>query len=303
MTDDSTLFESTIPELELLARGKVRDIYAVDADHLLMVTCDRISAFDVVMPTPIPDKGAILNQISLFWFARTADIVPNHLTERRVEDLLSQHPDRDAIAARSVVVQRLKPLPFEAIVRGYLAGSGWKAYQERGTLCDIALPGGLTQAERLPAPIFTPSSKAAEGHDENISRARLVALIGPALTDRVEALSLALYERAAAHAAQRGIIIADTKFEFGVDGDGNVVLMDEVLTPESSRFWPADRYATGISPPSFDKQFLRDWLETLDWNKTPPGPALPADIARRTRERYLTALDLLTDGTVGIEAP
>ncbi len=299
-TSHDVLWETDIHQLELVGRGKVRDSYAVGTKDLLLVTCDRLSAFDVVLPTPIPGKGAILNQLSHFWFEKTASIVPNHLTGLTVDDVLGDHPLLPQLRSRSMVVKRLRPLPFEAIVRGYLAGSGWKEYRRTGDICGISLPHGLEQAARLPHPLFTPSSKAEAGHDENITRSHLEQLIGPDITTRVEEISLALYEFAAAHAAERGIIIADTKFEFGLDETGQIVLMDEVLTPDSSRFWPADDYRVGMSPPSYDKQFVRDWLERLDWDKVPPGPALPDDIVTSTRDRYLEALDVLTDGAVRI---
>ncbi len=290
-----TVFRTQLAGLERLHEGKVRDIYAVDAESMLIVTTDRLSAFDVVLPDPIPGKGEVLNGISNFWFARTADIVPNHLTGRDPASVVGSDADRALLAGRAVIVRRLKALPVEAVVRGYLIGSGWKDYQAAGTLCGIALPPGLRQAERLPEPIFTPAYKAQAGaHDENISFARVTELVGPALAARVRDTALALYRFAAAHAARRGIIVADTKFEFGVDERGTLTLIDEVVTPDSSRFWPADTYRVGTSPPSFDKQFVRDYLETLDWNKKAPGPHLPPEVIARTSAKYREALARLT---------
>jgi phosphoribosylaminoimidazole-succinocarboxamide synthase len=293
--DTQTVFRTSLRGLEKLHEGKVRDIYSAGADALLIVTSDRLSAFDVVLPDPIPGKGHVLNEISNFWFARTHHIVPNHLTGRSVTDLVSDPADRAALAGRSVIVRRLKALPIEAVVRGYLIGSGWKDYQSTGRVSGVALPANLPQAARLPAPVFTPATKAAAGeHDENISFAQVEALIGRPLAARVRDTALALYQFAAAHALSRGIIIADTKFEFGVDDNGTLTLIDEALTPDSSRFWPADTYQAGMSPPSFDKQFVRDYLETLDWNKKAPGPKLPAEIITRTSEKYREALTRLT---------
>ncbi len=293
--DDSTpMLESRIRSLPLLHRGKVRDTYAVGEDRLLIVTTDRISAFDVVMDEAIPGKGAVLNAMSNFWFALLADIGPNHLLDIPPERVVRPE-ERDQVAGRAVVARRLIPLPVEAVVRGYLIGSGWKDYCESGAVCGIELPAGMLQAQQLPEPIFTPAHKAPVGeHDENISFAQVCDRIGAPLADRMRDFSLQLYRRATEHAAARGIIIADTKFEFGLDHDGTLRLMDEVLTPDSSRFWPADQYRTGISPPSFDKQFLRDWLQTQPWNKTPPPPALPWDIVEKTAARYREALDRLT---------
>ena len=291
----TALFESQIPDLELLARGKVRDIYAVDADHLLIVTTDRLSAFDVVMPDPVPGKGEILTRISLFWFAMMGDIVPNQLTTMQVADVVSDQALAELLRHRALVVKRLEPLPIEAVVRGYLIGSGWKDYQQTGAVCGIDLPEGLEQAEQLPETLFTPATKAATGdHDENIDFAAVESLIGRELAARVRDLSLKIYSRAAQHAASRGIIIADTKFEFGLDADGELYLIDEVLTPDSSRFWPAVDYATGISPPSFDKQFVRDYLETLDWDKKAPGPGIPPSILEQSAAKYREALERLT---------
>ena len=293
--DTQTVFRTSLRGLEKLHEGKVRDIYSAGADALLIVTSDRLSAFDVVLPDPIPGKGHVLNEISNFWFERTRHIVPNHLTGRSVTDLVSDPADRAALAGRSVIVQRLKALPLEAVVRGYLIGSGWKDYQSTGRVSGVVLPANLPQAARLPTPVFTPATKAAAGeHDENISFAQAEELIGGPLAARVRDTALALYRFAAAHALSRGIIIADTKFEFGVDDSGTLTLIDEAITPDSSRFWPADTYRSGMSPPSFDKQFVRDYLETLDWNKKAPGPKLPAQIIARTSEKYREALARLT---------
>ena len=291
----ATVHRTALRGLEKIYEGKVRDIYAVDAQHLLIVTTDRLSAFDVVLPDPIPDKGRVLNQISNFWFARTRDIVPNHLTERPLDGVVADPQERAMLAERSVVVKRLQALPVEAVVRGYLIGSGWKDYQKNGAVCGIALPPGMQLAQRLPQPLFTPATKAAAGeHDENISFAEVEKLIGAPLAAQVRDVSLALYSFAAEHARQRGIIIADTKFEFGLDETGRLILSDEVLTPDSSRFWPADTYRVGTSPPSFDKQYVRDYLETLDWNKTAPAPPLPPAVVARTSEKYREALERLT---------
>ncbi|UCC13824.1 MAG: phosphoribosylaminoimidazolesuccinocarboxamide synthase [Gammaproteobacteria bacterium] len=289
------LFESDISGLELLNRGKVRDVYAVDEERLLIVTTDRLSAFDVVLPDPIPSKGEVLNQISNFWFSRTAHIIENHLLDTRLSEVLPPGEDVEILARRSVVARRLSAIPIEAVARGYLIGSGWKDYRETGAVCGIALPDGMNLADRLPQAIFTPATKAESGeHDENISFERTAEIIGHDLAARVRDLTLQLYSEAADFARSRGIIIADTKFEFGVDDAGQLVLIDEVLTPDSSRFWSARSYRPGISPPSFDKQFVRDYLETLDWDKRPPGPSLPAEIIQRTSEKYLEALRLLT---------
>jgi len=289
------LYQSSISSLPLVARGKVRDIYAVGDDHLLIVTTDRLSAFDVVLPDPIPGKGAILTAVSNFWFERTRSLVPNHLSGLSMESVLPDAAEREQVEGRAIVVRKLKALPVEAIVRGYLIGSGWKDYQASGSVCGIRLPGGLRMAEQLPEPLYTPSSKAEVGeHDENIDFAATERLLGAELAARVRDVSLAIYRLAADYARERGIIIADTKFEFGVDEAGRLVLIDEVLTPDSSRFWPEDQYRLGISPPSFDKQFVRDYLETLDWDKTAPGPKLPDDIIRRTADKYNEALRRLT---------
>ena len=294
-TTPDALFESTLTSLPLIQRGKVRDIYAVGEERMLIVTTDRLSAFDVVLPTPIPGKGAVLTELSNFWFARMAGTIPNHLTGVTLADVLPDPEERAQVEGRAIVVQKLKPLPVEAIVRGYIIGSGWKDYQKTGTVCGIALPEGLRQADRLPETIYTPSTKAEVGdHDENIDFAATVALVGDALAAQVRDVSIAIYNEAAAYALERGIIIADTKFEFGLDADGALTLMDEVLTPDSSRFWPAASYAPGTSPESFDKQYVRDYLETLGWDKKPPAPALPDDVAAQTAEKYREALRVLT---------
>lgn len=286
---------TALRHLRRLHTGKVRDIYEIDADHMLIVTTDRLSAFDVVLPDPIPHKGRVLTEISDFWFRRTAHIVPNQLSDLPLTDLPLDPDERAALAGRAVVVKRLKALPIEAVVRGYLIGSGWKDYLRTGAVCGISLPPGLELASRLPQPIFTPASKAPAGqHDENISYPEVERLVGPVLAAQVRDTSLALYAFAAAHARARGVIIADTKFEFGLDADGRLTLIDEVITPDSSRFWPADTWRPGASPPSFDKQFVRDHLETLDWDKTAPGPRLPPAIIARTSEKYLEALRRLT---------
>jgi phosphoribosylaminoimidazole-succinocarboxamide synthase len=287
----SALFESNLTRLPLLSRGKVRDIYGIDDAHMLIVTTDRLSAFDVVLPQPIPGKGAVLTRLSNFWFARTAQLVPNHLaTELTLAEVVADADARRALGERAIVVRKMRPLPVEAIVRGYLIGSGWKDYQCTGAVCDIPLPAGLRQANRLPEPIYTPSTKAAAGdHDENVSFAHTANLIGAELAALVRDVSLRIYTEAAAYALTRGIIIADTKFEFGLDNNGTLHLIDEALTPDSSRFWPADQYRPGTSPPSFDKQFVRDYLETLAWDKTPPGPELPPEIIARTAEKYAEA--------------
>jgi phosphoribosylaminoimidazole-succinocarboxamide synthase len=291
----SALFESNVPGLELLGRGKVRDIYAVDDDHLLIVTSDRLSAYDVVMPSPIPGKGRVLTQISLFWFDMMKDLVDNQLTDLTVDDVVPDEVIAAPLRDRSLVVKRLKPLPIEAVVRGYLIGSGWRDYLETGSTSGIELPPGLEQASRLPETMFTPAHKAEAGeHDENISFEDVVNLVGEEYARRVRDLAIAIYDRAAEYALGRGIIIADTKFEFGTDDDGKLYLIDEVITPDSSRFWPVDGYRTGISPPSFDKQFVRDYLDTLDWDKTAPGPDLPKDVLDQTSAKYQEAYDRLT---------
>jgi phosphoribosylaminoimidazole-succinocarboxamide synthase len=287
----TTLLQSELPGLELLHRGKVRDVYALSGDRLLIVASDRLSAFDVVLPDPIPGKGEMLTQVSNFWFGKTAQLVPNHLTGTPVAEVLPQGVDPKLYEKRAVVVKRLKALPVEAIARGYLIGSGWKDYQRTGELCGIRLPAGLKQAQQLPEPIFTPSTKAPKGtHDENIGFDAVENLIGPDLAKQVRDATLAIYTFAAKYAAERGIIIADTKFEFGTDTNGKLYVMDEMLTPDSSRFWPADQYQVGISPPSYDKQFVRDYLETLDWNKRSPGPKLPREVIEGTAAKYAEAL-------------
>ncbi|MCI0653935.1 MAG: phosphoribosylaminoimidazolesuccinocarboxamide synthase [Methylococcaceae bacterium] len=291
MTSPETLRETSLRSLKLKAQGKVRDIYEIDDEHLLIVATDRISAFDVVLPDAIPGKGRVLTAVSNFWLEHTADLIPNHLSGMTLCDAIPSDPEeRDSISGRAVAVRKFSPLPVEAIVRGYLIGSGWKDYQRSGTICGIPLPKGLRQAERLPEEIFTPSTKAeAGGHDENISFDRTIELLGVELAEEVRKASLALYARAVKYARRRGILIADSKFEFGLDNRGRLHLIDEVLTPDSSRFWPVDQYAVGVSPPSFDKQYVRDYLETLDWDKKPPGPHLPAEVIRRTAEKYREA--------------
>ena len=290
-----TVYRTNLSRLKLLYAGKVRDNYAVDDDSMLIVTTDRLSVFDVVLPDPVPDKGRVLTQISDFWFARTSHIVPNHLTGRALTQLPLTPQELASLEGRSIIVKKLKPLPIEAVVRGYLIGSGWKDYQRTGRVCGIELPPGLQLAQQLPMPIFTPATKAELGaHDENISFEQVTAQIGAPLAQQVRATALALYQYAADYARARGIIIADTKFEFGLTASGELTLMDEALTPDCSRFWPADTYQVGTSPPSFDKQYLRDYLETLDWDKRAPGPALPAEVIARTRDKYLEALQRLT---------
>ncbi|HEY1723808.1 MAG TPA: phosphoribosylaminoimidazolesuccinocarboxamide synthase [Steroidobacteraceae bacterium] len=292
---DVAVYETDLAGLTRLHRGKVRDLYALDGERMLIVATDRLSAFDVVLPDPIPGKGRILNEISLFWFARTAHIVPNHLTGLPISSVVADAGQRRLIEGRAVIVNRLQALPIEAVVRGYLIGSGWTDYRNSGAICGVALPPGLKQAQALPEPIFTPATKAAPGqHDENISFERTATLIGPALAAEVRDTALALYRFAAEHARARGIIIADTKFEFGVDQQGRLTLIDEVLTPDSSRFWPADTWRVGSSPPSFDKQYVRDYLETLGWNKRAPGPRLPSEVIARTADKYREALRRLT---------
>ena len=292
-----TLFNSDLESLTLVNRGKVRDIYAVGDDHLLILTSDRLSAFDVVLPTPIPGKGAVLTAVSNFWFERTRAIIANHLADLTLDEVLSDAGERRQAAGRAIVVRKLQPLPAEAIVRGYLAGSGWKDYKRAGALCGIPLPEGLREADKLAEPLFTPSTKAEVGaHDENISFARMADLVGRETAERVRDASLAIYALARDHAETRGIIVADTKFEFGLDENGALVLIDEVVTPDSSRFWPMDSYAPGSSPPSFDKQFVRDYLERIGWDKKPPAPELPADIVAKTAEKYREAQRRLMDG-------
>lgn len=289
------LLHSSLKSLPLVNRGKVRDIYDVDADTMLIITTDRLSAFDVILPTPIAGKGAVLTQISNFWFERLRSIIPNHLTGIAPQSVVADAAEHGQLGERAIVVKKLKPLPIEAVVRGYLAGSGWKEYRKSGTVCGIPLPAGLQEASRLPQPLFTPSTKAEQGtHDENITFEQTVGLVGQDLAGKVRDKALALYQAAAEYALTRGIIIADTKFEFGLDAAGELYLIDEVLTPDSSRFWPADRYQPGSSPPSFDKQYVRDWLEASGWNKQPPAPALPAEVAAGTSEKYREALCRLT---------
>jgi len=289
------MHESAVPSLDRVHQGKVRDIYAVDAQHMLIVTTDRLSAFDVVLPDPIPGKGEVLTSIANFWFARTRHLVPNHLSTVSLETVVPDPAERAPLVGRSIVVRKLRALPVEAVVRGYLIGSGWKDYRSTGAVCGITLPAGLRIADRLPEPIFTPATKAGPGqHDENVGYTHVEALLGPALAEQVRDTALALYQYAAAHALGRGIIVADTKFEFGVDEDGALTLIDEALTPDSSRFWPRDTYAPGRSPPSFDKQFVRDYLETLDWNKKAPGPRLPQSVIEQTSAKYREAVQRLT---------
>jgi len=295
----SSLHTSHLSGLKLLHKGKVRDNYEIDDKHMLIVTTDRISAFDVIMPTPVPDKGAILNAVTRFWLDKLKHIIPNHLSDLPLDEVIPDPAERDAIASHAMVVKKLKALPVEAMVRGYIIGSGWKDYQKTGCVCGIKLPAGLQIADKLPEPIFTPSTKANVGdHDENIDFAKTVEILGEDLANQVKAASLQLYKEAADYALERGIIIADTKFEFGLDENNQLVLIDEVLTPDSSRFWPADQYKPGSSPMSFDKQFVRDYLETLDWNKTAPGPELPDEIINKTAEKYREALERLTQSEV-----
>jgi phosphoribosylaminoimidazole-succinocarboxamide synthase len=293
--NSSAYHADLITQYPLIHQGKVRDSFAIDDQHMLIVASDRLSAFDVVMSDPIPGKGEILTRIANFWFERTADIVPNHLSGIEVDDVIDDPQVLEVLKHRSVVVKRLKPLPLEAIVRGYIIGSGWKEYQETGSICGIKLPAGLQQADQLPKVIFTPSNKAAAGqHDINIDFETIRDLIGNSLAEQVRDASVRIYQYAVNHAAARGIIIADTKFEFGLDEDGRLRVMDEVLTPDSSRFWPQESYQPGTSPPSYDKQFVRDYLETLDWDKTPPPPPIPAEIINATAAKYREAYERLT---------
>jgi len=291
---NDALYESSLKSLPRLARGKVRDIYGVGDDKMLIVVSDRLSAFDVVLPDPIPYKGRVLNEMANFWFGRLGHIVPNQLTGIDPQTVVQGEDERAQVKDRSIVVKKLKPLPIEAVVRGYLIGSGWKDYQKTGKVCGIELPRGLAQAQKLPEPIFTPATKAESGHDENISFEQAAVLIGRETAEKVRDIAIRLYTEASEYAAQKGIIIADTKFEFGTDAKGNLVLIDEALTADSSRFWPADSYKVGISPPSFDKQYVRDYLETLDWDKTPPAPKLPPEVIARTSQKYREALERLT---------
>ena len=298
---NSPLLLSNLKSLPLINQGKVRDIYDVDAQTMLIITTDRLSAFDVVLPTPIAGKGAVLTQIANFWFDKLAHIIPNHLTGIAPESVVKDAADHDRLRERAIVVKKLKPLPIEAIVRGYLVGSGWKEYQTSGTVCGIPLPAGLQEASRLPQPIFTPSSKAEIGaHDENISFEQVQQLVGAEMAAQVRKVSIRLYQAAAEYALTRGIIIADTKFEFGLDASGRLHLIDEVLTPDSSRFWPADQYRVGSNPPSYDKQYVRDWLEASGWDKRPPAPELPADVAARTSDKYREAMRQLTGRDISL---
>lgn len=296
---NSPLLKTSINSLKLIHQGKVRDIYDVDENHLLMISSDRLSAFDVILPTGIENKGAMLTQMANFWFEKLKHVVPNHLTGIAPETVVKSDAEKAQVANRAVVVKKLKPLPIEAIVRGYLVGSGWKEYQAKGTVCDIPLPVGLQLADKLPRPLFTPSSKAAIGeHDENISIAQVESLIGKEMTAKVAKVAIELYSQAAEYALTKGIIIADTKFEFGLDEQGVLHVMDEVLTPDSSRFWPLESYQVGRNPPSYDKQYVRDWLESIGWDKAPPAPALPADVAKKTSEKYADVYTKLTGQTL-----
>ena len=289
------LLETNIQSLKRIHQGKVRDIYDIDANTMLLVSTDRLSAFDVILPTGIANKGAMLTQMANFWFEKLKDVVPNHLTGIDPNSVVTNPAEQVQLGSRAVVVKKLKALPIEAIVRGYLVGSGWKEYKTKGTVCGIQLPAGLQEASKLPTPIFTPSSKAAVGeHDENISLQECADLIGKDMAEQVAKVAIELYSQAAEYALTRGIIIADTKFEFGLDANGVLHVMDEVLTPDSSRFWPADSYVVGKNPPSYDKQFVRDWLESTGWDKSPPAPALPADVAQKTSEKYMEAFERLT---------
>ena len=294
MSANEPLYETSLTSLRFLHRGKVRDLYEVDAGRMLIIQTDRLSAFDVILPTPIPGKGRVLTAMSNFWFRKLGHVIPHHLLDVAPESVVAA-AEREQVEGRAFVVRKLKPLPIEAIVRGYITGSGWKDYQKTRMICAIALPAGLKEAQQLPQPLFTPSTKAAIGaHDENISFAEMEKIIDPKLAAQVRDKTIQLYSEASAYAATRGIIIADTKFEFGQDNAGKLYLIDEALTPDSSRFWPADQYRVGASPPSFDKQFVRDWLEAQKWNKQPPAPALPADVLKKTAEKYAEALRLLT---------
>jgi len=296
MNDTDVLFESNIPNLKLLTRGKVRDIYDLDNDHLLIVTTDRLSAYDVVMPNAVPGKGKILTEISNFWFKMMEDIIPNHLTEISIDQYISDKKLLKQLKARAIIVKKLKPLPIEAVVRGYLIGSGWRDYQETGKVCGISIPKNIKQAERLTKTIFTPATKAPSGdHDENIDYEKTCSIIGKKLAKNVRDKAIKIYERAARYAEKRGIIIADTKFEFGLDNNDKLFIIDEMLTPDSSRFWPKNDYKIGISPPSYDKQFLRDYLDTLTWNKKSPGPMLPDEILLETYKKYHEAYDILVN--------
>lgn len=289
------LLETSIKSLKRIHQGKVRDIYDIDANTMLLVSTDRLSAFDVILPTGIANKGAMLTQMANFWFEKLKNVVPNHLTGIDPNSVVTDVAEQAQLGSRAVVVKKLKALPIEAIVRGYLVGSGWKEYKAKGTVCGISLPAGLQEASKLPTPLFTPSSKAAVGeHDENITLQQTADLIGKEMAAQVAKVAIALYEQAAEYALTRGIIIADTKFEFGLDAEGILHVMDEVLTPDSSRFWPAENYKVGTIPPSYDKQYVRDWLESIGWNKSPPAPALPSDVSQRTSEKYMEAFEKLT---------
>ena len=294
MINQKTLYHSNIPDLQLIGRGKVRDIYNVDKDNLLIVTSDRLSAFDVVLPDPIPTKGIVLTQISNFWFKMMEDIIPNHLTNTQLSTVIRDEKILEELESRSIIVKKLNPLPIEAVVRSYLIGSGWRDYQATGKVCGIDIPKNIEQAGKLPETIFTPATKAPSGeHDENISFVETSALIGEELANQVRDISIAIYDRASSYASERGIIIADTKFEFGLDENNKLYVIDEMLTPDSSRFWLKEKYATGISPPSFDKQFVRDYLDTLDWNKKAPGPNLPEHVINKTRDKYQDAYKMI----------
>ena len=294
MINHKTLYHSNIPDLQLIGRGKVRDIYNVDKDNLLIVTSDRLSAFDVVLPDPIPTKGIVLTQISNFWFKMMEDIIPNHLTNTQLSTVIRDEKILEELESRSIIVKKLNPLPIEAVVRSYLIGSGWRDYQATGKVCGIDIPKNIEQAGKLPETIFTPATKAPSGeHDENISFAETSALIGEELANQVRDISIAIYDRASSYASERGIIIADTKFEFGLDENNKLYVIDEMLSPDSSRFWLKEKYATGISPPSFDKQFVRDYLDTLDWNKKAPGPNLPEHVINKTRDKYQDAYKMI----------
>lgn len=294
MQKKDALYRSHIKSLPLISNGKVRDIYDIDDQYMLIVTSDRLSAFDVILPDPIPGKGRVLTEVSNFWFERCKNIIPNHLTDIPVKDVIKETDELDVLEGRAIVVRKLKPLPIEAVIRGYLIGSGWKDYQDTGGVCGISLPTGLQQAEKLPEPIFTPATKAAVGdHDENIDFEETVNLIGQQLAEQVRDISLQIYTQAVEYAQTKNIIIADTKFEFGLDENNELVLIDEILTPDSSRFWPAELYKVGTSPPSFDKQYIRDYLETLDWDKTAPGPTLPTEVINNTAAKYEEARDKL----------
>ncbi|MSP85922.1 MAG: phosphoribosylaminoimidazolesuccinocarboxamide synthase [Methylotenera sp.] len=296
------LLQTSIQSLKRIHQGKVRDIYDIDANTMLLVSTDRLSAFDVILPTGIVNKGAMLTQMANFWFEKLKDIVPNHLTGINPNSVVTNPAEQAQLGSRAVVVKKLKALPIEAIVRGYLVGSGWKEYKTKGTVCGIQLPTGLQEASKLPSPIFTPSSKAAVGeHDENISLQQCADLIGQDMAAQVANVAIALYQKAAEYALTRGIIIADTKFEFGLDAHGVLHVMDEVLTPDSSRFWPSDSYVVGKNPPSYDKQFVRDWLESTGWNKTAPAPELPVDVAEKTSEKYMEAFERLTGHALRLE--